>query len=98
MTQKIYDTFKLDLKDVKDSKQLLEYAKGLKSYIRSFKNKINENDLTKKVIFEIWDPHWSQTGFEAVRTAVEEMIHHRGQLCTYLRLLEIDLFLLYDYL
>ena len=98
LTQDIYDTFKLDLKDIRDSKQLLDYAKGLKGYIRDFRNKITENDLSKTVTFEIWPPVWSQTGFEAIRTSVEEMIHHRGQLCTYLRLLEIDPPLLYDYL
>ena len=32
----------------------------------------------------------AQSGYEAIQTAVEEMIHHRGQLCTYLRLLEVE--------
>ena len=53
--------------------------------------------MSKIVTFEIWEK-WSQTGFEAIQTALEEMIHHRGQLCTYLRLLEIDPPLLYPYL
>jgi uncharacterized damage-inducible protein DinB len=97
LTPEIFNSFKIDLKDITKTKQLVEYSNKLKTFIVNFQKKLTENDVTKKVTFEIWEK-WSQTGFEAIQTSVEEMIHHRGQLCTYLRLLGKDAPLLYEYL
>lgn len=98
LTEKIYHTFEIDVKEVTDPKRLLNYSSELKSFIKELHNKLTEEDVTKKVTFKVWKPWWSQTGLEAIRTSLEEMIHHRGQLCTYLRLLELDPPLLYTYL
>lgn len=98
LTQEIFDSFKIDLKDINNPEILLNYSSRLKSFINGFKNKLSEEDIEKIVSFEVWEPWWSQTGFEAIRTSLEEMIHHRGQLCTYLRLLELNPPLLYSYL
>lgn len=97
LSQELFDSFKLDLKDIDDSSLLLEYANKLRSYIKELRNKLTEEDLNKTVEFQIWEK-WKQSGFEAVQTSVEEMIHHRGQLCTYLRLLDLNPPLLYSYL
>ena len=98
LTQEIFDSFKIDLKDINNPEILLNYSSRLKSFINGFKNKLSEEDIEKIVSFEVWEPWWSQTGLEAIRTALEEMIHHRGQLCTYLRLLDLNPPLLYSYL
>ena len=98
LTQEIYNTFKIDLKDLTKPDILLNYSTRLKSFINELKNKLTEKDIIKTVTFEVWEPWWSQTALEAIRTSLEEMIHHRGQLCTYLRLLELDPPLLYSYL
>ena len=98
LTQETFDTFKIDLNDITNPKILLNYSYRLKSFINELTNKLSEEDVKKIVTFEVWDPWWSQPGLEAIRTAMEEMIHHRGQLCTYLRLLDLDPPLLYSYL
>ncbi len=98
LTQEIFDSFKIELEDINSPEILLNYSSRLKSFINDFKNKLTEKDTRKIVTFEVWKPWWSQTGLEAIRTALEEMIHHRGQLCTYLRLLDLNPPLLYSYL
>jgi uncharacterized damage-inducible protein DinB len=98
LTSEIYSSFDLYLKDISSSKQLVDYSLRLKTYVEKFQKDLTEDDVKKIVTFEIWEPHWSQTGFEAIQTSIEEMIHHRGQLCTYLRLLDIDPPFLYSYL
>lgn len=98
LTQEIFNSFKIELEDITSPEILVNYSSRLKSFINEFKNKLTDEDIKKKVTFEVWEPWWSQTGLEAIRTALEEMIHHRGQLCTYLRLLELNPPLLYSYL
>ena len=98
LTQTLFDSFKIDLKDINDLKILVNYSSRLKSFINAIEKKINEEDIKKIVTFEVWEPWWSQTGFEAIRTALEEMIHHRGQMCTYLRFIDLNPPLLYPYL
>ena len=98
LSQEIFDSFTIDLKDITDPEILVNYSSRLKSFIIELKNKLNEEDVKKTVTFKVWEPWWSQTGLEAIRTSLEEMIHHRGQLCTYLRLLGLNPPLLYSYL
>lgn len=98
LTQELFNSFKIDLKDIDNPEILLNYSSRLKAFINELRNKLSEEDVKKTITFEVWEPWWSQTGLEAIRTALEEMIHHRGQLCTYLRLLELNPPLLYSYL
>ncbi len=98
LTQEIYETFKIDLENINNTEILLQYSAKLKLLINVTNSKLTEDDVKKLVTFEVWTPWWSQTGLEAIRTSLEEMIHHRGQLCTYLRLLNLNPPLLYSYL
>ena len=90
LSQDSYNTFKIYVKDITNTEILLNYSSKLKNFINILQNNLSEEDVKKTVTFEVWKPWWSQTGLEAIRTALEEMIHHRGQLCTYLRLLDLN--------
>ncbi|UCE12187.1 MAG: DinB family protein [Candidatus Heimdallarchaeota archaeon] len=83
-----YSIIPFDSKVVKSPSEITEYGEKVKSYIRENLSKLTEADLDKKVTYSCWG------GFKlgelaSLATIPEETIHHRGQLCVYLRMLGI---------
>ena len=80
---------------------IVDYGSKVKQYIHDTLPNITEVDLDKTVWYREFTSHgiddWSRTGWESLKTLLEEIPHHRGQLFTYLRLIGIHPPHLYDY-
>ena len=80
---------------------IVNYGAHVKQYMRDTLPTITKADLDKTVWYRDFTSHgipdWSRTGWESLTTLLEEILHHRGQLFTYLRLMGIHPPHLYDY-
>lgn len=90
-----YSIIPFDSEAVKSPSEIIEYSEKIKSYIRDNISKLTEADLEKKVTYSCWGG-FKLRGFESLATILEETIHHRGQLCVYLRMLGIKPPFIYD--
>ena len=92
--------FELDLKSIKSSREIVEYGKKVKNYIIDKMDSISSEMLETQVKYKMkalgWG-EWEITGFSSMATILEEAIHHRGQICIYLRILGIDPPFIYDF-
>lgn len=84
-----------DPEKVKSASEIVEYGEKVKSYIKDNFPKLTEEDMEKIVTYHCWDGFKYGT-FESIVCILEETIHHRGQLCSYLRTLEIKPPFIYD--
>ncbi|MFW9779049.1 MAG: DinB family protein [Candidatus Heimdallarchaeota archaeon] len=85
-----------DPKEVRSHKDILEYGKRVKNAIKEILPKLTDEDMEKSVVYECWGGIKIR-GFESLSTILEEVIHHRGQLCLYLRMLGIQPPFIYDH-
>ena len=81
-----------DLDKVTTAAHIVEYGASVKRYVGEAVADFREEDLERVVNAE-----WKMTGFDAMNTAFEESIHHRGQVQLYLRLMGLEPPYLYDY-
>ncbi|MHA2226559.1 MAG: DinB family protein [Candidatus Hodarchaeales archaeon] len=91
-----YGIIPFDPKVVKSASEIIEYGEKVKNYIRETLPKLTEEDMNKKVKYNCWGGV-QMGGFESLSTILEEVIHHRGQLCLYLRMLRIKPPFIYDF-
>jgi len=95
-TDEDYAIIPIDTKNVNSSAEIVEYGKKVKAYIREALSKLTEAEMDRKVTYKCWGG-FTLGGFESLGTILEETIHHRGQLCLYLRMLGIKPPFIYDY-
>ena len=92
-----YAIIPFDLKKIKSAAELVEFGEKVKAYItEALDSKLTEADMNKKVTYDCWGG-FQIGGFESLSTILEEVIHHRGQLCLYLRMLGIKPHFIYDF-
>ena len=91
-----YGMIPFDSKEVKSSKEIVEYGEKVKSFIRDSVDKLVEEDMEKQISYNCWGGV-KIGGFESLATILEETIHHRGQLCLYLRMMGIKPPFIYDF-
>ena len=96
-----FNSIAVDLKNIKKFKDLEKYYETFCSFINNLKTNLKPASLTNAVSYNldkvVWGS-WNLTGQRAIETAFEEMIHHRGQIYIYLRLLGIKPPIIYPYL
>ncbi|OLS24004.1 MAG: hypothetical protein HeimC3_22290 [Candidatus Heimdallarchaeota archaeon LC_3] len=101
LNSKEFNKIDLELQKVDNSKDLLKYLDKFKIYLKSFTNIMDEEILLKDISYDLDDVGWGTwtlKGFQAMQTAVEELLHHRGQLSLYLRFLDMVPPKIYSYL
>jgi uncharacterized damage-inducible protein DinB len=91
-----YNIIPFDYKNIKSSTEILEYGTKVKTYINENLDRVTEEDMSKLITYHCWGG-LQVTGAASLSTILEETIHHRGQLCVYLRILEIKPPFIYDY-
>jgi uncharacterized damage-inducible protein DinB len=53
--------------------------------------------MNQEIVYNCWGGGTKIGGFESLATILEETIHHRGQLCLYLRMMGIKPPFIYDF-
>lgn len=92
-----YAIIPFKLENIKTAADIVEYGKKVKAYITdAIETKISETDMDKKITYTSWGG-LQFDGFESLSTILEEVIHHRGQLCLYLRMMGIRPHFIYDF-
>jgi uncharacterized damage-inducible protein DinB len=95
-----FKDFEFDMESIKSSQEIVEYGGRVKKYINNHLDSISNKMLEKKIKYKMHAIGWGEfemTGFSSMITILEEAIHHRGQICIYLRILGIDPPFIYDY-
>ncbi|MHA1967615.1 MAG: DinB family protein [Candidatus Hodarchaeales archaeon] len=91
-----YSIIPFDPKTITSAREIVEYGKKVKQYIWDSLDKMSEDDMNRKVSYNCWGGA-KIGGFESLATILEETIHHRGQLCLYLRMMGIKPPFIYDF-
>jgi uncharacterized damage-inducible protein DinB len=91
-----YKIIPFDSKAIKTAQEIVEYGEKVKQYIRESVERMTEADMEKQVTYNCWGGA-KIGGFESLATILEETIHHRGQLCLYLRMIGIKPPFIYDF-
>ena len=95
-TTEDYGIIPFNPKTVKTASEIVEYGEKVKNYVRETLEKYTEDDMDKKVTYSCWG-NVEIDGFASLATILEEVIHHRGQLCVYLRMMCIKPPFIYDF-
>ena len=82
----------------KSIKDIQDYANHFKTCLRELSTKITEKDLEKTITYDFDWGKWTLTGYESLRIMFVELVHHRAQLCTYLRLLNVKPPMIYPFM
>lgn len=74
------------------------YMKEVKSFFKSTIDALSLKQIERQVIFTCWHG-FKLSGMQSMMTIQEEVLHHRGQLTLYLRLLgyELPVGFIYDF-
>lgn len=91
-----YEIIPFDSKAITSAQEIVEYGENVKQYIRESIEKMTEADMEKQVTYNCWGGA-KIGGFESLATILEEIIHHRGQLCLYLRMMGIKPPFIYNF-
>ncbi|MFX0016148.1 MAG: DinB family protein [Promethearchaeota archaeon] len=91
-----YNLIPFDPQKIDSSKEIVEYGGKVKQFIQETVEKLTEEDMDKQITYNCWGGV-KMGGFESLSTILEETIHHRGQLCLYLRILGIKPPFIYDF-
>lgn len=91
-----YDIIPFDSQKINSSKEIVEYGGKVKQFIQETVEKLTEEDMDKQITYNCWG-NVKMGGFESLSTILEETIHHRGQLCLYLRMMGIKPPFIYDF-
>jgi uncharacterized damage-inducible protein DinB len=95
-TEDDYNLIPINISEISSAKELVEYGRRVKTYAKEIISELTKEDLNKTITFSCWGGFTEKIGL-AIETIVEELFHHRGQLCTYLRMIEIQPPSIYDY-
>lgn len=91
----------IDLESISDLKDLGDYYNTFSNFVDYLKGNIKNQYLDEAISYNLdkvgWGS-WTLSGQRALETSFEEMIHHRGQIYIYLRMLGIKPPLIYPYL
>lgn len=87
-----FDALPFDLEAVTQPEEIVAYGSDVKAYVREAVAAFTEEHLERAM-----EKGPRPNGFETMLLAIEEAIHHRGQLSTYLRLMGVKPPFLYDY-
>ena len=96
-----FNKISFPLESVTTFKELQKYYDTFSDFLSQLKTSIKANFLSQEIKYNLKSVDWGEwvlTGQRAIETAFEEMIHHRGQIYIYLRLLNIKPPLIYPYL
>ncbi|UCG01317.1 MAG: DinB family protein [Candidatus Heimdallarchaeota archaeon] len=91
-----YDIIPFNPKTINSSKEIVEYGEKVKQFIRETVEKLTEEDMIKEITYNCWGGV-KMRGFTSLSSILEEIIHHRGQLCLYLRMMGIKPPFIYDF-
>ncbi|MFX0173727.1 MAG: DinB family protein [Candidatus Hodarchaeota archaeon] len=91
-----YSIIPFDSKNVNSASEIVDYGEKVKNYIKENISKLTESDMEKRITYSCWGGV-KIGGFESLATILEEVIHHRGQLCLYLRMNGIKPPFIYDF-
>lgn len=78
--------FPLDLHQVERPEELVEFGARVREYARGVFSQLDEEGLDREVRYFFG---MTATGYDSIRNAVEEVLHHRGQMHVYLRLMGV---------
>ena len=96
-----FNLLAIDIEKIQSFKEIIEYYNSFYIFLDNLKTKIKPSYLDDEIVYNLekvgWGS-WSLTGQKAIETAFEEIIHHRGQIYVYLRILGIKPPLIYPYL
>ncbi|MHA2251541.1 MAG: DinB family protein [Candidatus Kariarchaeaceae archaeon] len=93
--------------DAKSGRQIVDYARKVKKFVKGVILKLSTEDLEKDVSYgefqeigksfgEVWGD-WSMGAKVSLDKMMEDILHHRAQLFVYLRLLNLHPPFIYDY-
>ncbi|MHA2054090.1 MAG: DinB family protein [Candidatus Hodarchaeales archaeon] len=91
-----YGLIPFDPQKVTSTKEIIEYGAKMKQFITESMENLTEEDMERQVSYNCWGGA-KIGGFESLATILEEVIHHRGQLCLYLRMMGIKPPFIYDF-
>ncbi len=91
-----YSIIPFNPENIKSASEIVEYGEKVKNYMRETLPKLTEDDMEKEITYKCWGGV-KIPGFASMATILEEVIHHRGQLCLYLRMLGIKPPFIYDF-
>ena len=96
-----FNLIAINLEKIKSFKELIEYYNTFFTFLENLKAKIKPSYLDDTIVYNLekvgWGS-WNLTGQRAIETAFEEIIHHRGQIYIYMRILGVKPPLIYPYL
>ena len=101
VNKSLFQDLNLDLESDRTLDPLLTYCSRFSSYLDRLARGLRVQKVSNLITYSLNDVGWgtwSLSSDEAVQTAIEEKIHHRGQLSLYLRLLGIIPPKIYSYL
>jgi len=85
-----------DKSSVQTAQDIVDYGNKVKEHVKKVMEGLTEETMSREISFSIWGDFTAKAG-PAMLTTSEEVIHHRGQLCTYLRIMGIKPPFIYDY-
>ena len=77
----------LDLLAVQRAEQLVEWGERVREYARRVMGNLSDEKLDRPIRYFFG---LTATGYDSIRNATEEALHHRGQMQLYLRLMGIQ--------
>ena len=95
-TKADYEIIPFDTDNIKSTTEIVEYGKKVKEYFLKVLEELTEEDLHKEITYSCWGG-FKTKGHIALNIVTQEVHHHRGQLCVYLRILGIQPPHIYDY-
>ena len=98
LTHSDYKEIDFDGKNFNTIKDIQDYANRFKRDLNDLSAKLTEKDLKKTITYDFDWGKWTLTGYESIRILFVELVHHRAQLCTYLRLLNIKPPMIYPFM
>lgn len=81
---------------VSTPEEILDYGQKVKEYVKNVLPTLTEENLASEVVYHCWGD-FKIPGRASMFTINEEVIHHRGQLVLYLRMLGIKPPFIYDF-
>ncbi|MFX1515528.1 MAG: DinB family protein [Promethearchaeota archaeon] len=95
-TKDDYDIIPFDTENIISATEIVEYGKKVKEHFLNVIDELTEEDLDKEITYSCWGG-FKAKGNIALNIVSQEVCHHRGQLCVYLRILRIQPPHIYDY-
>ena len=95
-TKDDYNIIPFEKENIISTAEIVEYGKKVKEYFLKVIKELTEEDLDKEITYSCWGG-FKANGHIALNIVSQEVYHHRGQLCVYLRILGIQPPHIYDY-